>query len=69
MNFNIVPIVFITVVFTIILLVCQLILGTSPKFEFIQAPFWALVIRSLFASFILAILVHTAFGKLLLKNR
>lgn len=64
---NIVPILFITIFLTIILVVCQLILGT--RFEFIQAPFLALALRSLFASFILAIAVHLTFGRMLLKHR
>jgi hypothetical protein len=64
---NIVPILFITIFLTIILVVFQLILAT--KFEFVQAPFLALTLRSLFASFILAIVVHLTIGRMILKHR
>lgn len=66
---NVVSILFITIVFTVIILIAQLILGSSPKFEFIQAPLLALTIRSLIGAFIVAIVSDRIVSKLFSKSR
>lgn len=57
----VVPVLFLTVVLTIILTYAQMMLGT--RFEFLGGPFLAVLIRSAFISFVLSILGGMIFAK------